>query len=76
MYHQDGAYGDGSTPLKMYRSNDCVENFVEYVEEEVKWLYETFPRQPMTELTYVQKREHDAAEKCHICLKEFNGIEG
>ena len=26
----------------------------------------------MTKLTDVLKREHDAAEKCHICLKEFN----
>ena len=70
--HSTFAYGDVSAPLKMYRGNDCVKNFVEYTEQEVKWLYETFPRQPMTKLTYVQKREHDAAEKCHICLKEFN----
>ena len=26
----------------------------------------------MTKLTDVRKREHEAAEKCHICLKEFN----
>ena len=26
----------------------------------------------MTELTDALKREHRAAEKCHICLKEFN----
>ena len=26
----------------------------------------------MTKLTDVLKREHEAAEKCHICLKEFN----
>ena len=56
----------------MYRGKDCVENFVEYIEEDVKRLYETFPRQPMTELTDALKREHRAAEKCHICLKEFN----
>ena len=35
-------------------------------------MYETFPRQPMAKLTDVRKREHEAAEKCHICLKEFN----
>ena len=29
----------------------------------------------MTELTGVLKREHGAAEKCHICLKEFNNFE-
>ena len=49
-----------------------MKKFVEYIEKEVKRLYETFPRQPMTRLTDVQKREHEAAEKCHICLKEFN----
>ena len=49
-----------------------MEKFVEYIEEEVKRLYETFPRQPITKLTDVLKREHKAAEKCHICLKKFN----
>ena len=49
-----------------------MEKFVKYIEEEVKRLYETFSRQFMTKLTDVLKREHEAAEKCHICLKEFN----
>ena len=49
-----------------------MEKFVEYIEEEIKRLYETFPRQPIIKLTDVLKREHKAAEKCHICLKEFN----
>ena len=66
------AYGDASDPLKMYRGKDCVEKFVECIEEEVRRLYETFSRQPMTRLTNESKLEHEAAEKCHICLKEFN----
>ena len=70
--HSTFAYGDVPDPLKMYRGKDCVEKFVEYIEEEVKRLYATFPQQPMTKLTDVLKREHEAAEKCHICLKEFN----
>ena len=49
-----------------------MEKFVEYIEEEVKRLYATYPQQPVTERTNVLKREHKAAEKCHICLKEFN----
>ena len=44
------------------------------MEEEVKRLHETFPWQPITKLTNVLKREHEAAEKCHICLKEFNDL--
>ena len=31
-----------------------------------------FHRQPMIKLTDVLKTEHEAAENCHICLKEFN----
>ena len=49
-----------------------MEKFVEHIEEEVKWLYAIFTQQPMIELTDVLKREHKAAEKCYICLKEFN----
>ena len=37
-------------------------------------MYETFPRHPMTKFTDLQKREHEAAEKCHICHKEFNDL--
>ena len=32
-------------------------------------MYETFLRHCMTELTDALKREHRAAEKCHICLR-------
>ena len=70
--HITFAYGDIPDPLKIYRGKNCVEKFVEYIEEEIKWLQEIFPRQPMTKLTNVLKREHEEAEKCHICLKEFN----
>ena len=56
----------------MYGGKGCVEKFVEYLQEEVKWLYETFPWQPMTKCTDMLNREHEAAENCHICLKEFN----
>ena len=72
MVHSNFAYGEASDPLKMYRGKDCVEKFVEYIEEEARRLYATFPQQPMTGLTDVLKREHEAAEKCHICLREFN----
>ena len=70
--HSTFAYGDVSDPLKKYRGKDCVEKFVECIEEEVKQLHETFSRHPMAKLTDELKREHEAAGKCHICLKEFN----
>ena len=43
--HSTFAYEDFLDPLKMYRTKDCVEKFVEHIEDEVKWLYETFPQQ-------------------------------
>ena len=46
-----------------------MEKFVEYIKEEVKRLYETFP---WLNISDALKREHEAAEKCHICLEEFN----
>ena len=46
--HSTFAYGDFPDPLKMYRGKDCVEKCVECIEKEIKWLYETFSRQPMT----------------------------
>ena len=70
--HSTFAYGDVPDPLKMYRGKDCVEKFVEYIEGEVKRLYAKFPQQPMTELSDMLKREHKAAERCHIYPKEFN----
>ena len=36
-----------------------MEKFVEYLKEEVRRLYATFPRQPITKLTDVLKREHE-----------------
>ena len=41
--HSTFAYGDVSDPLKMYRGKECVERSVEYIEQEVNLLYETFP---------------------------------
>ena len=45
--HSTFAYGDVPNPLKMYRGKECVEKFVEHIDEEVKLLYATFPRKPM-----------------------------
>ena len=45
----------------MYFGKDCVEKFIERIEDEVKQLHATFPQQPMTELTDVLKKEHKAA---------------
>lgn len=68
-------YGDVSNSLRMYRGKDCVGRFIEHIKDEVKRQYVTFPQQPMTQITNVLKREHEAVAKFHICLKDFNNPE-
>ena len=70
--HSKFAYGEVQDPLKVYRGEDCVEKFIEYIESEVKRLYAAYPQQPMTELTDVLQREHNEAAQCHICFKPFD----
>ena len=53
----------------MYQGKDCVEKFVEYREEEVKQLHETFPRQPMVKLTDMLKRKHEAQRSVTFASK-------
>lgn len=60
--------------LKMYRGKDCVEKFIEYIQEG-KRLYATFPQKPMAELTDVLKRENESAWRFNISFKEFNAPE-
>ena len=38
-------------------------------------LHAIFPQEPMAELTDVLKREHEVAEICLLCLREFNDHE-
>ena len=66
--HSTFAYRDVPDPLKMYQGKECVKKFVEYIEEEVKWLYETFTRQHVTKLTDAMNREHKAADHCHYTV--------
>ena len=61
--------------LKMYQGKDCIDKLVEYIKDKVKQLYGTFPQQPMKQLIELLKKEHETAEKCHICFKEFNDHE-
>ena len=42
--HSTFTYGDFLDSLQMCRGRDCVEKFVEHIEDEVKKLYETFPQ--------------------------------
>ena len=44
-------YGKVEIPLKLYRGEDCVEVFCNYIENEAKRLYHMFPEKPMKPLT-------------------------
>ena len=46
------AYGKVENSLKLYRGEDCVEVFCDYVENEAKRLYHLFPEKPMKRLTH------------------------
>ena len=66
------AYGEVENPLKLYRGEDCVEKFCEYIKEEAKRLYHMFPEKPMDPLTPKQWKMYKKARKYHICYKPFN----
>ena len=58
MYHLDGVYTAlwlMEIFLVYWKSIviETAETFAELTEYEVKWLYEVFPQQPLTELTDV-----------------------
>ena len=64
-------YGEAENPLKLYRCEDCVKVFCDYVENEAKRLYHMFLEKPMKPLTREEWREFNRAMKCHISLKGF-----
>ena len=65
--HSTFAYEDVSDPLKMYQGKVCVEMFVEYIEKEVKRLYETFPRQPNDKASRcVEERTRGSRKESHL----------
>ena len=46
------AYGKVENRLKLYKGEDCVEVFCDYIEKEAKRLYHMFPEKPMKHLTH------------------------
>ena len=65
------ACGKVENPLKLYRGEDCVEVFCDYIENEAKRPYHMFPEKPMKCLTHEEWREFNQVRKCHICFKGF-----
>ena len=53
------AYGEVSTPLKLYRGEDCVQVFCDYMKKEARRLYHMFPEKPMEPLTSKEWKGYD-----------------
>ena len=68
------AYGEVENPWKLYRGEDCVEVFCDYVVNEAKRLYHMFPEKPMEPLTREQWKDCNQATSCHIGFKEFEEL--
>ena len=66
------AYGDIDDSLKLYRGEDCVEKFCEYIRQEARRLYHMFPEKSMDPLTNRQWKRYMRASRCHICFRPFN----
>ena len=58
--------------MKLYRGKDCVEVFCDYIDKEIKRLYNMFPENPMDELTKEEWSEYNKSKQCHICLHKFD----
>ena len=65
------AYGEVSTPLKLYRGKDCIQVFCDYIKKEARRLYHMFLEKPMEPLTSEEWKGYNQATKCHICFKPF-----
>ena len=65
------AYGKFENPLNLYRGEDCVEVFYDYISNEACRLYHMFPKKLMKPLTREQWRKFNRAMNCHTCLKGF-----
>ena len=69
--HSKFAYGEVENPLELYKGEDCVEKFCEYIKGKAKRLYHMFPEKAMDPLTNKQWKRHKKASECHICYKPF-----
>ena len=72
--HSNFAYGEVENPLKLYRGEDCVEVFCDYIVNEAKRLYHMFSEKPMMRLTHKEWREFSQVRTCHICFKGFEEL--
>ena len=67
-------YGEAKDLFKLYRGNDCIQVFCNYMKKEARRLYHMFPEKHMDPLTSKEWKGYDRATKCHICFKPFEEI--
>ena len=66
------AYEETENSIKLYRGEDCVEVFCDYISIEARRLYHMFPEKPMEPLTHEQWRKFNRAT--NIASKDFRKI--
>ena len=66
------AYGKVENPLKLYRGEDHVDVFCDYISNEARRLHHLmFPLKPKKTLPREQWRKFNRATTYHICFKGF-----
>ena len=68
------AYGEVKHPLRLYRGEDFVKKFCNYVKDEARRLYHMFPEKLMDKLTEKQWAQLRKSKSCHICYKNFPSL--
>ena len=58
--------------MTIYRGEDCVKRFCDYIMLEAHRLYHMFPEKPIDPLTNRQWKSYKRSRECHICYKPFN----
>lgn len=72
-YYLKCSFDDSLSKFKMYRGENCAKFFIEYIEADVKYLYDNFlcKNVCMMPLTVAEQQKYDDALTCYICGKEF-----
>ena len=65
------AYGEVENSLKLYRGEDCIESFCDYIVNKAERLYHKFPEKAMKPPTRKEWKEFNRARKCYMYFKEF-----
>lgn len=66
-------YNDSLSKFELYRGVDCAQKFIEFLERDVKDIYQRYLKEKvlMHPLTQDEQNKFETASHCHICEKDF-----